>query len=62
MKVSSSIPQNRRRAKRLASGKDVDEKDVENASKETAADFEDASNKEFKQFSSLARADGENPT
>ncbi|KAI1287290.1 39S ribosomal protein L46, mitochondrial [Halotydeus destructor] len=38
------------RAKRLASGKEVDEKDVENASKQTAVDFEDASNLELKGF------------
>ena len=37
----------RRRAERLASRTEVDEKDVENAAKQTAVDFEDASNREL---------------
>jgi ADP-ribose pyrophosphatase YjhB (NUDIX family) len=40
-----------RRAKRLASGKDVDEKDMEAATKQTAQDFEDTSNQELKKMS-----------
>lgn len=40
----------RRRAERIASGVNVSEKDLEEAAKQTAQDFEEASIKEMKQF------------
>nr|XP_027195750.1 39S ribosomal protein L46, mitochondrial-like [Dermatophagoides pteronyssinus] len=52
--------ENLRRAERIASGVNVSEKDLEEAAKQTAQDFEEASIKEMKQFqfgNSVTKAD-----
>lgn len=48
----------RQRSKRIASGIDVQEKDLEEAAKQTAKDFEEASLKELEKFQSASPLTG----